>query len=373
MDDIPLIEPVVGERELDNVRDVLDSGWMTEGPFAEQLQNEVADMVGVDHAITVTSCTTGLDLALEAYGIGPGDELIVPDFTYPATANVIKRHGAEPVLVDVRRDTYNIDPEEAAAAITNRTAALVPVSLMGHALDPGPLNELADEHDIPVIEDAAWSFGSSFDGKMVGSQFDVSVFSFHPRKALTTGEGGMITTDDDQNAAEMRTIKNFGLNHYDGGEDGFVRANATNYRMSDILAAVGVAQLEKADDIFGARREMAALYDDLLADVDGVYPPVKVGDVYHTYGSYCAYVEAGTDSTRDELIDVLGERGIESQIGTYALHKTSAFNDARRGSDLSTSRNLYHNLLTLPMAQTMTEDDQTRVVEVLEEELDARR
>jgi len=372
MDPIPLIEPVVGDEELDNVREVLESGWMTEGPFAEELQEGVSDLTGVAHATTVTSCTTGLEVALDALGVGPGDEIVLPDFTYPATANVVVRLGATPVLVDVKPTTYNIDPERVAEAITEDTVAIMPVSLFGHPVDPGPIQRLADDHNLAVVEDAAWSLGSEFDGQAVGSQFDVSVFSFHPRKILTTGEGGAITTDDDALMREMRTIKNFGLSHYEDNE-GFVRADATNYRMSDILAAVGVAQLQRSDEIFERRREVATRYDKLLASVDGIQPPHVDNRAHHTYGSYCAYVDVGDDTVRDNLIDLMSDRDIETQIGTYALHRTDAFDEAERATTLEVSADLYHNLLTLPITHSMTEADQERVVNALDEELERFR
>lgn len=372
MERIPLIEPVVGDDELGNVDEVLASGWMTEGPFAEELQDRVADLVGVDHAITVTSCTTGLELALDAAGIGDGDEVILPSFTYPATANVVVRLGATPVLVDVERDTYNIDPNAIEAAVTDDSAAIMPVSLFGLPLDAQPINEVADANDLVVIEDAAWALGSRRGDRAAGSQFDASVFSFHPRKILTTGEGGVVTTDGDAFQREMRTIKNFGLSH-DEDSEGFVEPDATNYRLSDILAAVGVAQMDKADEIFGHRQEIAAQYDERLAAVEGVEPPAIPDGVEHTYGSYCVYVAAGDDATRDALIDRLDAADIESQVGTYALHLTDAFADATRGTALERSADLSHNLLTLPIAHGMGSAEVDRVVDALDDALDEFR
>lgn len=369
---IPLIEPIVGDAEMENIQAVLDSGYMTQGPYADEFEEGFADRVGANHAITVTSCTTGMELALEAVGVGPGDEVPLPDFTHPATANAVVRVGAEPVLVDVERDTYNVDIEALSDAVSEKTGALLPVSWGGQPLPTPPINDLADTHDLPVVEDAACSSGAAYDGQPVGSQFDVNVFSFHPRKVLTTGEGGMITTDDDDLEETMRSIKNFGTDQREG-EVGFVRADATNFRFSDILAAVGVAQLDRLDNIVDRRRDIAHRYTDLLESVDGVTPPAEPDRAFHNYQSYCVNVEAGDETTRDELIDALAEEDIETQIGTYALHQTDAFADAERVGSLETSRSLHHNLLTLPVAHNMTDADQDRVVETLADALETAR
>lgn len=370
-DQIPLIEPVVGEEELANVETVLDSGYMTQGPYSEEMEEIFSSMVDVEHAITVTSCTTGMELALEALGIGPGDEVIIPDFTHPATGNVVERVGASAVLVDVNRRTYNIDPEATAEAVTEDTTALLPVAWGGQPLNHERFQAIADEHDLPIVEDAACSAKANFNQTPVGSQFDASVFSFHPRKVLTTGEGGIITTDDDELAREIRSIKNFGTDPM-GNQRGFFKSDATNYRFSDILAAVGVAQLKKADEVISRRREIAARYDELLAEVDGVTPPAVIEGGEHNYQCYCVYVEAGDNDLRDELIDAMRKENIETQIGTYALHDTDAFTDAKKSGTLDNSAALQNNLLTLPIAHSMTESQQHRVVETLDAEIQAR-
>lgn len=363
-DTIPLIEPVVGESELSNIEEVLDSGYMTQGPYAQELEERFANTVDAEHAVVATSCTTGMELALEAVGVGEGDEVIIPDFTHPATGNAVVRVGAEPVIVDVDRHTYNIDYDEMEAAIGPETAALLPVSWGGQPLDADRVNRVADEHGLAVVEDAACAVGASFDGEPSGSQFDASVFSFHPRKVLAMGEGGIVTTDDDSIERTMREIKNFGAD-LTGNRPEFVREDATNYRLSDVLAAIGVEQMKKIEEIVEKRRELAIRYTDMFEEADGIVPPHEPDPAYHNYQSYCVYVESGSDSLRDELIEEMAEQDIETQIGTYALHRTTAFGDAKRSGDLADSYALYRNLLTLPVAHTMTKADQERVYDEL--------
>lgn len=363
-DSIPLIEPVVGEDELGNIEEVLESGYMTQGPFGDEFEERFSDAVNSEHAITATSCTTGMELALEAVGVGEGDEVVIPDFTHPATGNAVVRVGAEPVLVDVNRRTYNIDYDEMEDAVGPDTAAVLPVSWGGQPLDTNRVNEVAEKNDLAVVEDAACAAGASFDGEPVGSQFDVSAFSFHPRKVLAVGEGGMVTTDDDEMERNVREIKNFGAD-LTGDTVDFVRGDATNYRLSDVLSAIGVEQVKKMDRIIDKRREIAARYDDMLEEIDGVVPPYEPDRAYHNYQCYCVYVKAGDDEKRDEIIEEMAEKNIETQIGTYSLHKTPAFEDAKRSGDLGDSYDLYKNLLTLPVAHSMTEEEQERVVEEL--------
>jgi dTDP-4-amino-4,6-dideoxygalactose transaminase len=363
-DSIPLIEPVVGDEEVSNMQEVLDSGYMTQGPFADDFEGTFSEAVDAEHGITATSCTTGMELALEAVGVGEGDEVIVPDFTHPATANAVVRVGAEPVLVDVDRRTYNIDYDEMESAVGPDTEALLPVSWGGQPLNADRVNKVAEENDLAVVEDAACAAGASFDDEAVGSQFDVSAFSFHPRKVLAVGEAGMVTTDSDEIEENVREIKNFGAD-LTGDTVDFVRADATNYRLSDVLAAIGVEQVKKMDEIVKRRREIAQTYTDMFEDVEGIIPPYEPDEAYHNYQCYCVYVEAGDNDKRDEIIEEMAEKEIETQIGTYALHQTSAFEDAKSSGNLDDSYDLYKNLLTLPVAHTMTEEDQKRVYDEL--------
>ncbi|MFH0848644.1 MAG: DegT/DnrJ/EryC1/StrS family aminotransferase [archaeon] len=354
---IRLIQPVVGAEEEKLVCEVLRSGWLTEGPMAKKFEDLFKQFVGAKHAITATSCTTAIEMGLRVMGVGPGDEVIVPSFTHPATADAVLAFGAIPVLVDVDLSSYNMDFEEVKKAATKKTRVVMPVSWAGYPLDSKQMRELKDDHGLLTLEDAACSPGAEFDGVKTGAMADITAFSFHPRKSITTGEGGMITTESDQYTEILRSLKNFGVGRV-GTESRFVRYG-TNYKMSDILAAVGVAQMSKLSSIIERRIELAGYYDKLLAEVDDIKPPQKEKNIKHTYQTYAAYVEI--EGIRNKLIADLKNMGIETQIGTYALHLEPYFANLKKQGDLNRSKLLYENLLALPMSHNMTRTDQEYV------------
>jgi len=358
---IKLIEPVVGKEEIRNVSKVLRSGWLTEGPRTEELEERIRQYVGVDYAIAATSCTTAIELALRALEIGPRDEVIVPDFTHPATGNMVRWVGATPVLVDVDTFSYNIDPEEIEKAITKKTRCILPVSWGGNPLDIRPLDEMKEKHDLSIVEDAACSLGAEFEGKKTGTVADITCLSFHPRKIITTGEGGMAVTDNSDYAGRISCLKKFGMETADG-EIRFTGAG-TNYKLSDVLAAIGLAQMDKIDAIISRRIELAKYYADLLAEVDSVRPPQKKKGAKHTYQTYAVYIEK--DSVRDKIIEDLREKNIETQIGTYSLHLQPSYERTKRIGKLEEAEKLYRNLLALPMCHSMTKADQEYVVSEL--------
>ncbi len=359
---IRLIEPVVGAEEEKLACEVLRSGWLTEGPMSKRFEDLFKAFVGAKHAITATSCTTAIEMGLRAMGVGPGDEVIVPSFTHPATADAVIALGAIPVLVDVDISSYNMDFEEAKKATTKKTRVVMPVSWGGYPLDSKQMIELKEDHGLLTLEDAACSPGAEYNGVKAGAMADITAFSFHPRKIITTGEGGMITTESDQYVEIIRSLKNFGVGRV-GTESHFIRYG-TNYKMSDILAAVGVAQMSKLSNIIERRIELAGNYDKLLSEVDGIRPPQKEKGVKHTYQTYAAYVEI--ERIRNKLIADLKNIGIETQIGTYALHLEPYFGNLRKQGDLNGSKLLYENLLALPMCHSMTRADQEYVVSQLE-------
>ena len=362
---IKLIEPVIGKEEIRNVSEVLRSGWLTEGPRTEELEERIKQYVGVDYAVAATSCTTAIELALRALEIGPGDEVIVPDFTHPATGNMVRWVGATPVLVDVDPFSYNIDFKEIEKAITKKTRCILPVSWGGNPLDIRPLDEMKEKHDLSIVEDAACSLGAEYGGKKTGKMADITCLSFHPRKIITTGEGGMAITDDPTYAGRIRHLKKFGMEAKDG-EITFT-GNGTNYKLSDVLAAIGMAQMDKIDAIIKRRIGLAKHYTDLLTSIDSVRTPEKKKNAKHTYQTYAVYIEK--DGVRDKIIEDLREKNIETQIGTYSLHLQPSYKRAKKIGKLAEAEKLYRNLLALPMCHSMTKADQEYVVSELKKSI----
>jgi len=355
-----LIEPVVGEEESSAVNKVLESGWLTEGPVTKEFESEFARFVGSEYAIATNNCTTALELCLRVLGIGRGDEVIVPDFTHPATADVVSWVSARPVLVDVDLYSYNVDFKEVEKAITKRTKCMIPVSWGGNPLNPKLLHEFKEKYGLFIIEDAACSPGAEYDGIKTGTMSDLTCFSFHPRKIITTGEGGMITTDNEEYAEKAASLKRFGAKVWGDRSALMFVYVGTNYKLSDVLGAIGLAQLGKIDKIIGKRIELARNYNELLSDTDFIRPPTEESKAKHVFQTYAPYIEL--DGVRDKMIEDLKAKGIETQIGTYALHLHPAFTQARRIGELGRSKKLYENLLALPMCHSMTTEDQEYVV-----------
>lgn len=353
---IRLITPVVGKEEERLVAEVLNSGWLSEGPMTRKFEGLVASFVGAKHAVAASSCTTAMEIALRTMGVGEGDRVLVPDFTHPATADAVIAVGAKPVLVDVDISTYNMDLEEARKA--KQVKAVIPVSWGGYPLCNSELDALKDRLDALILEDGACSLGSEWRGAKTGTMADITCFSFHPRKVITTGEGGMMTTDNDDYAERLKSFKNFGVGKV-GEEMRFVRYGS-NYKMSDILAAVGVAQMGKLPSIIERRIQLASSYTKLFSGVEGIRPPQSTQGAKHIFQTYAAYVEI--DGARDKLLQTLRKMGIEAQIGTYALHLEPYYQHLERLSDLKRSKMLFENLIALPMSHNMTSQDQELVV-----------
>jgi dTDP-4-amino-4,6-dideoxygalactose transaminase len=360
---IPLALPLTDEAELEEVREVLASGWLTQGPKVTEFERVVAERLGVAHAFATSSCTTGLHLALAALEIGPGDEVLVPDFTFPATANVVIQQGATPVLVDIEPGTYNVDAGRLAGHLTERTRAILPVHLFGLSADMGPVRELAREHGLVVIEDAACALGATYGDEACGAMSDAGCFSFHPRKVITTGEGGMVVTNRDDVAERLALLRSHGGVRGDGRFT--FEAAGFNYRLSDVHAAIGIAQMRRLDEMLAARRQLAARLREGMADLPGIEPPVVPEWDGHVYQAFVAMLDGGVD--RDGVIAGLRERGVESTIGTYALHAQPFFARLREAGapELPASQAAFDRTLALPLYPSMTDAEADRVVEAL--------
>ena len=360
---IPLIKPYLPPQTKEMVCNVLESGYLTEGPVTADFEAAVKDYIGCQHAIAVTSCTTGLEIALRALSIGPGDEVIVPDYTYPATADAVAIVGATVVIVDVSPRTMLMDYDAMEAAITDRTKAIIPVSLFGNPLDHNRLANAKKRHDLFIVEDAACSIGAEYQGRKVGTQADISVFSLHPRKFITTGEGGLITTDNAAWAQWMQSYKHFGMATSSARSETVFQRIGTNYKLSNILAAVGLSQMSYIEDLLARRIELALNYNRILEQVEGISLPLTTTQATHAYQSYCILIE-----NRDHVLSTMREWDIEVQIGTYALHRHPAFTPSDTclvQGNMPGSNYAFEHCLALPLYHELGYDDQTYLVDKL--------
>ncbi len=370
------------EAEIQSVLTPLRSGWLVQGPKVREFEEKWSTFTGAKHSIAVTSCTTALHLSLAALGLQPGDEVIVPAFTWISTANVVEHLGAKVVFCDIDLTTFNIDLEQLKQKVTPRTKAIIPVHLFGLAADMDPISKLAKQFDLWVVEDAACGFGSRYHGQHVGTLGDAGCFSFHPRKAITTGEGGMITTDSDNLAEKLRRLRDHGAAMSDLqrhlGSRPYLLADhldaGYNQRMTDLQAALGSAQMDRAADIVAERQRLAAVYDVAFANLPWLSTPIHVEGFEHGYQSYaCLFTpEALTTSSvprvnklRNDWMDRLQQLGISTRPATHALHMLAfyrkkyghlpaQFPNAFAANDCSISLPLFHG---------MTKAEQSFVIE----------
>ena len=361
---IRLSKPYLGDKRslMSLIEEVLDSGFLVQGKYVAQFEQEVAAYLGVKHAIAVSSGTAALHLALLALGIGPGDEVIVPAYTFPATANVVELVGARPVLVDVDLDTYNIQVGHIKEVISSKTKALISVHLFGNPADMDPIMEIARAYGLAVIEDAAGALGSEYKGKKCGTIGNLGCFSFHPRKIITTGEGGMVVTDDDDLAARIRRLRNHGMqatdSHYDFIVAGF------NYRMNELEAVLGIIQMREIEKIISERRRLAKLYMDSLKDIPDITFQKNLPGSTTVWQAFVIKFE---NNRVDALLGPLRKAGIEASIGTYALHLLQYYcrKYSYKSSDYPNATELYSSSVALPFYNEMPSNSIEQVAYML--------
>ncbi len=312
---IPLMSPSITEQDIEAVTEVLRSGMLVQGENVAALEREVADYLQIKNVVAVSNGTATLHLALLALGVSAGDEVIVPAFSYVATANVVEIVGAKCIFVDVEKDTFNIDVSQIERAVTPRTKAIIPVHEFGLACDISDLMELARKHNLFVIEDAACALGATENGKYVGTFGNVGSFSLHPRKAVTSGEGGFLTTNDDNLAEKFRVLRNHGIKMQDGKMD-FVAAGF-NYRMTDFQAALVRGQFARLEEIINYRNELAKFYLELLKDVSYISLPSLTENRNHTWQTFHTILSEEID--RDNFIQKLKEKGVGTNYGAQCI------------------------------------------------------
>jgi dTDP-4-amino-4,6-dideoxygalactose transaminase len=367
--------PSTGDEEWQATREPLASGWLTQGPKVAAFEKAFAERHGVKHALASSNCTTGLHLCLAAMGIGPGDEVIVPSFTWVATANVVLYCGATPVLADVDTITNNIDPADVARRITPRTKAIIAVHLFGLCADMSALRAVVPPH-IPIVEDAACAAGASLNGVSAGALGDIAAFSFHPRKSITTGEGGMVTTNDTELASVVDQLRNHGASISEEqrhrGPKPYLLAEFNlmgfNYRMTDLQGAVGLVQLGKLDRFIAERQRWAEYYRDQLVGVEWLRMPVFPTNGTHAWQAFVTYVDPKkAPMARNEIMERLQAQGISTRPGTHAVHMLGYYRDrfGLKPEDYLGSRSCNDDTMAIPLHNRMSPDDYEYVVAAL--------
>lgn len=368
---LPIITPVFGPEEELAAAEALRSGWVTQGPRVAAFEQALAAVVGTSHAVAVTSATTGLHLALHAAGIGPGDEVVVPSLSFIATTNAVWMVGATPVFADVASELPVITTETVAQVLTSKTRAVIGVHQLGIAFDRHAISQLCARHGLTLIEDAACAIGSLHHGQPIAQDAEFSVFSFHPRKVLTMGEGGAIATRNEDLANRLKRLRHHGMSVSDLQRHGQAAPReqylepAFNFRMTDIQGAIGLVQLTRLETILQRRRALAAAYDVLLADHRDIQPLAPAAHDVWNVQTYCVRVPA---QRRDAALNMLNGQGIGAKRGIMAAHEEAAWAHLPR-RPLPHTEAWSAQSLALPLFHAMTAADQARVVEALRKAL----
>jgi dTDP-4-amino-4,6-dideoxygalactose transaminase len=371
---IPISLPSMGQEEWEALKDPIFSGWITQGPKVKEMEDLFASRHKVKHALAVSNCTTALHLALVALGIGEGDEVLVPAFTWVSTANAVMYCNATPVFVDVDPITFNIDINSIAAKITDKTKAIIPVHLFGLCADVDAIKQIAPK--LKIVEDGACAAGAALNGKPAGSLGDIGCFSFHPRKSVTTGEGGMLTTNDDLLAEKLNMLRNHGASiseeqRHKGPKPYILPefdAVGYNYRMTDLQGALGVVQLNKLDQFIDERQLWANYYQKELSNISWLRTPQYPANFKHGWQSYVLFVdESKSPIKRNDLMEYLQQKGISTRPGTHAVHMLGFYKNTFNIQPMDYPGAYAANefSMSIPLHNKMTKEDYEYVVHCL--------
>lgn len=357
--EIPISRPSFFGREISEIKEVIKSGWIMQGPKVKEFENKVADYVGARYAIAVSSGTTALHMALLSSGIQKNDEVLLPSYSFIASANSILYAGARPVFVDIDPDTFNLDPEKIVRHITKRTKAIMVVHQFGLPADMDKINKIADKYGFKVIEDAACALGSSYKNKKIGAVSPIACFSFHPRKIITTGEGGMITTSCKKTADRIRILRSHGLMNNKGIILGY------NYRMTDLQASIGISQMKYLDHIISKRREKAAYYNDLIGRVRCMEPPFIPSYAKTNFQSYGIKIEGVPAKKIKNAVRKVQKEGIYVKFADMAIHKEPYYIKKFGKKRLKVTEHMADVVLLLPLYHSLSKKEQDLVITTL--------
>jgi len=365
---IPIAKPYLGKEEAQAAYDTILSGWVTQGPKVKEFEEKFAEYVGSKYAVAVSSCTTALHLAMIVGGIGVGDEVICPSLSYIATANSIRYAGAVPIFAEVNSD-YNLDVSDAEKRITKKTKALLLVHQMGMPADIDTFKVLCRKHNLILIEDAACAIGSQYNGRKIGTHSDLVCFSFHPRKVITTGDGGMITTSNEAFYNRLKILRQHGMSIND-----FVRHDSKkvliesylelgyNYRMTDIQASVGIKQLERLDFLIEQRRRIAFKYINDLSNIDYIQLPIERPGYFTNYQSFSILLKSSCKIPRNALMQRLLDAGIATRRGIMTAHRETAYRTNQSNFNLPKSEILSDSSVLLPIYAQMDDDEYNLII-----------
>ncbi|WP_162052634.1 DegT/DnrJ/EryC1/StrS family aminotransferase [Pontibacter pamirensis] len=367
---IPIAKPYLTEEEAQAAYDTILTGWITQGPKVQEFEEKFAAYTMAKYAVAVSNCTTALHLSMIVAGVGVGDEVICPSMSYIATANAIKYVGATPVFAEVQPETYNLDPVDAERKITDKTKAILVVHQIGLPADIDAFKGLCERYNLKIIEDAACAAGSAYKENKIGFHSELVCFSFHPRKVISTGDGGMITTNREDYYTRLKLLRQHGMSVNDR-----VRHESNkvifedhvevgyNYRMTDIQAAVGIKQLEKLDWIVSERRKIAAAYNEAFKDIDFILLPIEKEGYFSNYQSYSIYLKKECPLDRNSLMQELLDKGIASRRGIMTSHRETAYRNIQKDINLPISEDLQDNSIILPLYVPMKEEEIAYVVD----------